>query len=323
VATQDEEKDKLLQELMEDHSDLEPTEASTDDKDNGAGGDSGDDQSDDASDGDKDDSDKEDSSGTDDDSDDEASEDDSEDGTGSDESDDSENSDAERVGKKKDASSRIRQLNEEKKALEQEKRQLEEKIAERVSAERKEQELADDPVYKEEDFIGTLGEDGEVLTDSEAKARFQAWQADFKLRQYQKTQVMKEQAETLVKLQGETKEAFTKFPEFNEKSDKYDADLAEIANEAFSAGLIFTPGHEGDNNYIIGSRINPGELLKKIHDKWEAKEKPVTKVNNLGDDDGPVVSTKQVTKRTEKYAPGFQGEVDKELDKLIAQKQKG
>lgn len=322
MATQ-EESDKLLQELTEDHSDLEPIEASSDDKDNGAGGDHSDDKSDDAPAGDKDDSDKEDSDRTDDAADDEDGSDDSEDGADADKSDDSEDADAERVGKKKDASSRIQQLVQEKKDLEEQKRQLEEKYSKKIAEEQKQQDLADDPIYKLEDFIGTLGEDGEVLSDAEAKARFQAWEADKKLRDYQKGQVMKEQAETLVKLQSETKEAFEKFPEFNQNSDKYDKDLAEIANEAFSAGLIFATGHEGDNNYIIGSRINPGQLLEKLHNKWVQQEKPVTKVNDLGDGGGSVISTRQVTKKTEKYAPGFQGEVEKELDKLIKAKKEG
>lgn len=318
MATQ-EEKDKLLQELTEDHSDLEPTQTGADDKDNGAGGDNGDDHADDAPAGNEDDSNKT-SDESDDEDDSSDADDDSEDGVESNKPDDSNDPNPERVGKEKNASSRIRQLNEEKKALEEEKRKLEEKYAEKVAEERKAQELEDDPVYKVEDFIGTLGEDGEVLTDGEATARFRAWEADYKLRAYQKGQVLKEQADTLVKLQGETKEAFEKFPEFNANSDKYDADLAEIANEAFSAGLIFAAGHEGDNNYIIGSRINPGQLLEKLHNKYFKEEKPVTKVNNLGDDDGPVVSSRQVTKKVDKYAPGFRGEVDKELDKLIKQK---
>ena len=317
MATQ-EEKDKLLQELTEDHSDLEPIEAGADDKDNGAGGDHGDDKSDDASDGDQDDSDKEDSSGADDAADDEAGSDDKEDGAESDESDDSEDAGTKPVGPKKNRDTRIEQLLKEKK-------ELEEKYAAKIAEENKQKELTEDPVYKVEDFIGTLGEDGEMLTDTEAKARFDAWNADYKLRQYQKTQVMKEQAETLISLQRETKEAFTQFPEFDQNSDKYDEELSDIANEAFMAGLIYAPGHEGDVNYIIGSRINPGQLLTKIHNKYFKEEEPVTKVNNLGDDSGQsVVSTKQVTKKSgTKYAPGFQGEVEKELDKLIAEKQKG
>jgi len=313
VATQ-EESDKLLQELTEEHSDLEPIETGADDKDNGAGGDNGDDNSDDATAGDQDDPDQKDASGSDDEDDAEAESGDQADGADSDKSDDSEDAGAKPVGPKKNRDTRIEQLLREKK-------ELEEKYAEKIAEETKQKELTEDPIYEVDDFIGTVGEDGEVLTDAEAKARFQAWDADYKLRQYQRTQVMREQAETLISLQRETKDAFDKFPEFNESSDKYDEELADIANEAFSAGLIYSPGHDGDNDYIIGSRINPGQLLEKIHKKYFKEEAPVTKVNNLGDDGGqPVVSSRQVSKKAERYAPGFQGEVDQELDKLIKAK---
>lgn len=309
----DDKKNKLLQELTEEHeSDINPPETGTDDKGNDAGGDQSTDNTKDAPDGDEDNSDDGDDKS------DDLGVDEDEEKSGEDEDepaqpDDSEDTPAEPVGEKKNAESRIRQLIEEKKALE-------EKYAEKIAAERKQQDLAEDPVYKLEDFLGTVDEDGEVLSDGEANARFRAWESDHKLRGYQKAQVMKEQAETLVKLQSETKEAFTKFPEFDQGSDKYDEDLADIANEAFSAGLIFQAGHEGDNNYIIGSRINPGQLLEKLHNKYAKEAATVTKVNNLGDDSGTVVSTRQVSKRVNKYAPGFQGEVDKELDKLIEQR---
>lgn len=317
MATSEEEKEKLLQDLMEDHSDLESTETSIDDKDNGAGGDNGDDKPDDAPTGDPDDSNKEDPDGADDAADDASPKDDPEDGADADKPDDSEDAGAKPVGPKKNRDTRIEQLLKEKK-------ELEEKYNEKIAEENRQKALADDPIYKVEDFIGTLGEDGEVLTDAEAKARFQAWEADYKYRQLQKTQEKREQLETLKSLQRETQDAFTKFPEFDQNSEEYDEELADIANEAFAAGLIFEPGHEGDNDYIIGSRVNPGQLLTKIHNKYFKEEKPVTKVNNLGDDAGqPVVSSRQVTKKTDKYAPGFDGEVDKELDKLIAAKQKG
>jgi hypothetical protein len=317
---------------MEDHKDdfatddTGTTDTSTDNQDSDGGGDKSADNAEDAD------------AGTEDSAEDDKSESDAGEGgekedetetgeAGSTESDDSGESDAEPVGEKKDANSRIRQLNEkqkallaEKEAIVAEKEELARKLAEKEEAERKIADLADDPVYTVDDFIGTLDENGDILTDGEAKARFAAWEADYKLRQYEKRQVLKEQQTAVLKLQSETKEAFTKFPEFNANSDKYDPELAGIANEAFRAGLIYADGHdgtkEGDDNFIIGSRINPGELLAKLH-KLRAKETPVTKVNNLGDDNGKVVSSQQVNKKVNQYAPGFRGDVDKEIDKLI------
>ena len=227
---------------------------------------------------------------------------------------------AEPVGEKKDANSRIRQILEEKKQIQAEKDELAKKLAAKEIEERRINDLAEDPIYTVDDFIGTLDEQGEVLSDREATARFRAWDADYKLRQYQKREVLKEQQDTLIKMQSETQEAFTKFPEFNKHSDVYDKDLADIANEAFSAGLIYSKGHDGsqdgDDAFIIGSRVNPGQLLEKLH-KLRAKEDPITKVNNLGDDAGPVVSSQQVNKKATKYAPGFRGEVDAARDQLI------
>lgn len=316
--------DEIVKQLVEEHKDdFEPTIPSIDDQGGDSGGDNGEDTSSDAPVGD-DDSDKDielqpES--------DEAGEDAKKSEEGSDEpdgDDGGEDAGTESVGEKKDANSRIRQLNEEKKrlaeekeALAEEKRLIEEKLAEKERREREVAEEAEDPVYTVDDFIGTLDENGDMLSDGEAKARFKAWEADYKLRQYEKREVMKQEAETLLKMQAETKDAFDRFPEFNAKSDKYDKDLADIANEAFRAGLIYKAGHEGDDNYIIGSKVNPGELLEKLHNKFAKKEPVVTKVNNLGDDDGPVISSQQVNKKVNQYAPGFRGEVDKEVDKIL------
>lgn len=311
---------EIVEKLMEDHKDdFEPTNASTDDTGSDSGGDNSEDNPKDAAPG-TDDSDKDgelqpdgDKTGKDT-GEPEKGED------GADESDGGNDTGTEGVGEKKDANSRIRQLNDEKKAILAEKEELAQKLAEKEEAERKINDLVDDPVYKVEDFIGTLDENGDMLTDGEATARFRAWESDYKLRQYEKQQVLKENQDTLIKLQSETKEAFTKFPEFNQHSDKYDPDLAAIANEAFRAGLIYSKGHdgtkEGDDKYIIGSRVNPGPLLEKLHN-LRTKNSTVTKVNNLGDDNGSVVSSQQVNKKVNQYAPGFRGEVDAEIDKLI------
>lgn len=312
--------EKLIEEhkddfVADDQADNQSDNTSVDDKGDADGGDNSQDKPEDAPDGDVDNS-----------KDDEAESSDKEDGEdgqeapeGEDKSgepDDSQDAEVERVGEKKDANSRIRQLNEEKKRLEEEKRQIEQKLAEKEAAERREIELSEDPVYELDDFIGTLDEDGNPLTDGEAVARFRAWEADYKYRQLQKHLVLKEQQDALLQLQSQTKEAFTKFPEFNASSDKYDPELASIANEAFKAGLIYQDGHEGDDRYIVGSRIHPGELLEKLH-KLRIQDTKVTKVNNLGDDNGTVIGTQQVTKKVNQYAPGFRGEVDKQIDQLI------
>lgn len=310
----------IEQKLIEEHEDDFATDnqadnTSTDDKGNDNGGDNSQDKSEDASNGDVDNS-KNDEAESSDNEDGEDGQEASEGEDKSGESDDSQDTKTERMGEKKDANSRIRQLNEEKKRLEEEKRQIEEKLAEKEAAERREIELAEDPVYTLDDFIGTVDENGDPLTDGEATARFRAWEADYKYRQLQKQLVLKEQQDTLLQLQSQTKEAFTKFPEFNASSDKYDPELASIANEAFRAGLIYQDGHDGDDRYIIGSRIHPGELLEKLH-KLRIQDTKVTKVNNLGDDNGTVIGTQQVTKKVNQYAPGFRGEVDKEIDKLM------
>lgn len=307
------EKDKLLAELAEEHSDdIETIETGDDNSGSDGGGDNGTDNTEDATDGSGDSA-----------ADDSAElpgvpEPDSEEATGDDaaestELDDSDDARTEQVGEEKNANSRIRQLLAEKK-------ELEEKYNEKLDAERRQADLAEDPVYKLDDFLGTVDEDGEVLSDREAEARFKAWDADYKFRGLQKQQVLKEQQDTLISLQSETKSAFEKFPEFNSGSDSYDQELAEIANDHFRNGLIYAPGHDGDDNYIIGSRVNPGQLLERLHNLRAKEEVKATKVNNLSDDTGPVVSSQQVSRKTAKYAPGFRGEVDKEIDKLMGNK---
>jgi len=313
--------DEIIAKLTEEHKDdIAPADAGTDDKADDGGGDNSQDNA------------KDEVSGTDDsDKDgelqpkgDETGEDTEKPETRenkSDESNDKVDSEAGGVGEKKDANSRIRQLNEEKKQIAAEKKELEEKLAEKIEAERKVADLAEDPVYEIDDFVGTLDENGDMLSDGEAKARFKAWEADYRLRQYEKKQVLKEAQDTVIKLQSATVEAFTKFPEFDQKSDIYDPELAEIANEAFRAGLTYQTGHDGDDNFINGSRINPTQLLEKLHN-LRAKQAAPTKVNNLGDDNGSVVSSQQVNKKANKYAPGFRGEVDAEIDKLMAKENK-
>jgi len=313
--------DDLTKKLIEEHgddfpADDTPSDTGVNDEGNDNGGDNGEDNTEDAPSGDEDNSKDSDVESSDDESSEERDEPEKdEDKPG--ESDDSDEPGAERVGEKKDANSRIRQLNEEKKRLEEEKREIEKRLLEKEAAELRAKDEIDDPVYTEDDFIGSLDEEGNVLSDGEAHSRFLAWQADYKLRQYEKLQVLKEEQQTLLELQSQTKEAFTKFPEFNQSSDKYDPELAAVANEALRAGLIYKEGHEGDDNFIIGSRIHPGQLLERLHKVRYKDDKPVTKVNNLGDDNGSMVGSKQVNKRINKYAPGFRGEVDKEIDKLI------
>lgn len=295
--------DELVEKLMEEHKDdFAPAEKDVTNEGNPDGGDNGNDNAKNEDDGAKDspkDTDLQPS----------GSEDEEEKGKPGEgtpeptEPDDSDDPKIEPVGEKKDANSRIRQLLEEKK-------ELAFKLAEKEEAERKALEAKEDPVYTLDSFIGTLDDNGDPLTDTEAAARFAAWEADYKYRQLEKQTLLKDQQNVLIGLQRQTSEAFVKFPEFDMTSDQYDEKLASIANEMFEAGLVYDKVGR-----VVGSKINPAELLEKLHDI--RAEQKVTKVNNLPADDGKIISSQQVNKNVNKYAPGFRGEVDKELDKLI------
>jgi hypothetical protein len=295
---------ELINKLMEEHADdFESVEKNLNDEGNDAGGDNSQDKSDDASTGTEDSSKDNDVQPPSDETEKKEAE------SGADEAgpakpDDSQNPEIEPVGEKKDANSRIRQLIEKNKEMER-------KLAEKEEAERKEREAKEDPIYTIDDFVGTVDENGDPLSEGEAKARFKAWESDYKLRQFQKEQVLKEQQQTLISLQRETADAFTKFPEFDINSDSYDEKLAGLANKMFEAGLQY------DNaGRIIGSKVNPGQLLAELHELRSATPK-VTRVNNLPSEDSKIVSSQQVNKSAPKYQPGFRGEVDKEIDNLI------
>lgn len=230
------------------------------------------------------------------------------------ESDDSQDTRVEPVGEKKDANSRIRQLIEERKAVEAEKDELAKKLAEREEAERQAKELEDDPIYTIKDFVDSVDEDGELLTEREANLRFKAWESDYKMRQMQKEQLKKDNQATLINLQRETLDAFKEFPEFDDESDKYDEVLGALAGNLFEKGLI-----RDKSGNIIESRVNPRELLTALHSlRTPVQQSPVvTKVNKIEGEDSNMINSRQVNKMAPKYSSDFRGAVDKELDNLI------
>lgn len=295
--------DEVLKDLMEDHKDdIQPAKDNIDNEVDDNRGDRSQDKSSDEVDG-ADDSAKDEpiqpsgDKGTEDEDEDEKNK------TDAAESDDSQDSEIERVGEKKDANYRIRQLVEKQKELER-------KLAEKEEAEQKAKDAQENPVYTLDDFIGTLDEDGEPLTDREAKARFQAWEANYKLKEFQRESAMKEERQQLDELQRNTADGFSKFPEFDQNSDKYDAELAIMAGEMIQPSLIYNQAGQ-----ITGCKINPSAVFSKLHKlKYD---KPAVKVNNIPSDDTKAISSQQVNKSSPKYEPGFRGEVDKELDKLI------
>lgn len=211
----------------------------------------------------------------------------------------------------KNANSRIRQLIEEK-------RKLEAELEEQRQKERKDQIEAkrakEDPVYTLDDFLGSEDDDGNLLSDNEAKAKYEAWKADKALRDYQREQTYKEARAQLIQMQVDTEKAYSEFPEFNPESDKYNPIVGEIAHDMFNSSMV-----KNEDGEVIGFEANPYDIIKKIHSAIGQKtvDTPVTKVNNINSDDSKMINSRQVNSRAPKYASGFRGEVDKELDKLI------